>query len=178
MEVDHVAVRKAIAKKSEEEKKAKKNSEKKKTVSHKERGYYRDYTVEQIQELIDLTIFSSLSARKAVFITDIVVCTAHNYISQYKLPNDPRWLPGQKMCYYRGNNCKLKEEHTKFLLEFFDNNPSAVLWEACTALYDEFLTLSIDLSNVHHHLINYCSLTLKKLNKLLAKRNSPKIIKA
>lgn len=75
-----------------------------------------------------------------------------------------------------GNNRKLKEEHTAFLMDFFDNNPSAVLWEVRDALYVNFPALSIDISSLHRHLVRHCSLTLKRLNKLLAARNARRTI--
>ena len=147
-------------------------------MARKSRGAYRDYSSQQIQELIDLMICCGMSARQAGLSTGIVIRTAQHYVRQYRLKEDPEWLPGKKDSHIGGNNRKLTEDHTKFLMEFYDNNASAVLWEARDALYAKFPTLSIDLSNVHRHLVNHCSLTLKKLNKLLAKRNSQKTIEA
>ncbi|KAI9473379.1 hypothetical protein BDB00DRAFT_738318, partial [Zychaea mexicana] len=152
------------------------SGKKPKTVARQIRGNYRSYTPQQIQALLDLAIFSGLSARKAGILTGIVVRTAQHYVRQYRLKEDPGWLVGMKKNSLRGNNRKLKEEHTAFLMDFFDNNQSAVLWEARDALYVNFLALSIDISSLHRHLVKHCSLTLKRLNKLLAARNAPTTI--
>lgn len=171
MEVDTVGIRKAEASKLREEKKAQ-SGKKPKTVARQVRGNYRSYTPQQIQALLDLAIFSGLSARKAGILTGIVVRTAQHYVRQCRLKEDPGWLPGMKMSFLGGNNRKLKEEHTAFLMDFFDNNPSAVLWEARDALYVNFPALSIDISSLRRHLVKHCSLTLTRLNKLLAARNA------
>lgn len=119
MEVDTVAIRKAEAKKLEEEKKAQDRKKSKAPAARKARGSYRTYSTQQIQELIDLTIFCGMSARKAVILTGIVIRTAQHYVRQYKLKEDPGWLPDMKMSHLGGNSRKLKEEHTQFLMDFF-----------------------------------------------------------
>ncbi|KAG1098393.1 hypothetical protein G6F42_017998 [Rhizopus arrhizus] len=164
MEMDTVGIRKAEVSKLSEEKKAQ-NGKKPKTVARQFRGNYRSYTPQQIQALLDLAVFSGLSARKAGILAGIVVRTAQHYVRQYRLKEDPGWLPGMRMNSLGGNNRKLKEEHTAFLMDFFDNNPSAVL-----------PALSIDISSLHRHLVKHCSLALKRLNKLLAARNAPTTI--
>ncbi|CEP14887.1 hypothetical protein [Parasitella parasitica] len=123
MEVDTVGIRKAEVSKLREEKKAQ-SGKKPKTAARQVRENYRSYTPQQIQALLDLAIFSGLSARKAGILTGIVARTAQHYVRQYRLKEDPG----------SSNNRKLKEEHTAFLMDFFDNNPSAVLWEARDAL--------------------------------------------
>ena len=104
-------------------------------MARKSRGAYRDYSSQQIQELIDLMICCGMSARQAGLSTGIVIRTAQHYVRQYRLKEDPEWLPGKKDSHIGGNNRKLTEDHTKFLMEFYDNNASAVLWEARDALY-------------------------------------------
>lgn len=171
MGVNHVAIQKATVQKLEKGKKAQR-----KKWNQKERRHYKDYTPEQIQGLIDLAIFCGVSVRKAAIMTGTVIRTVQNYIRQYRIKQDPRWLPGKKMGHHGGNSRGLKEEHTKFLMEFFDNNASVVLWKVCDTFSAEFPTLSIDISNIRRHMVNHYSLTLEKLNKLLAERNSPRTI--
>lgn len=63
MEVDTVGIRKAEVSKLREEKKVQ-SGKKPKAVARQVRGNYRSYTPQQIQALLDLAIFSGLSARQ------------------------------------------------------------------------------------------------------------------
>ncbi|OBZ91617.1 hypothetical protein A0J61_00336 [Choanephora cucurbitarum] len=161
MEVDTVGIRKAKVSKQREEKKAQ-SGKKPKTMARQVRGNCRSYTPQKIQSLLDLAIFSGLSARKAGILTGIVVRTAQHYVHQYRLKKDSGWLPGMKMNSLGGSNRKLKEEHNPFLMDFFDNNPPAVLWEARGALYVNFPALSINISSLHRHLIEQTSCHKKR----------------
>jgi transposase len=71
-------------------------------------------------------MWEGISARKAGIITGIVVRTAQHYVKQFRDDNQKQ-LPGIKCSFKGGNNRKLNEAHTKFLIEYFDNNPTAVL---------------------------------------------------
>ncbi|KAG1147548.1 hypothetical protein G6F37_011766 [Rhizopus arrhizus] len=70
----------------------------------------------------------------------------------------------------------MKEEHTKFLEEFIDNNPVVTLDQMVDALSDKFEGFSISKSGVDKHLKESCSYTLKRITKIPVKRNSPDVI--
>ncbi|KAG0740616.1 hypothetical protein G6F57_007865 [Rhizopus arrhizus] len=71
---------------------------------------------------------------------------------------------------------KMKEEHTKFLEEFIDNNPVVTLDQMVDALSGKFEGFSISNSGVDKHLKESCTYTLKRMTKIPAKRNSPDVI--
>jgi hypothetical protein len=75
-----------------------------------------------------------------------------------------------------GNNKKLDIYHTKFLIDYFDNDASVVLWEARDALYEQFPGFKVSLSALHKYLVKHCSLTLKKLEKSPESRNAERTI--
>lgn len=56
------------------------------------------------------------------------------------------------------------------ILKYFEENPAAILSQARTALYDEFV-ITITLSGLHSHRVKKCCLMLKKLKKIPIKRN-------
>ncbi|KAG1302144.1 hypothetical protein G6F62_006491 [Rhizopus arrhizus] len=71
---------------------------------------------------------------------------------------------------------KLKEEHTKFLEEFIDNNPVVTLDQIVDALSDKFEGFSISKCDTDKHMKESCSYTLKRITKIPAKRNFPDVI--
>ncbi|KAI9365687.1 hypothetical protein BD770DRAFT_377069 [Pilaira anomala] len=102
------------------------------------RGTYRSYSPLQIQELLDLVIEQGMSARKAGISVGIVVRTAQRYVKQYK-DDEEKSLPGtKKPTRSGGNNRKLDVSHTDFLCNYYDTNPTAVLWEARDSLISAF----------------------------------------
>lgn len=66
-------------------------------------------------------------------------------------------------------NQKLFQAHTIFFLDLYEKHPDATLNEARKAVMDAFLGLEITISAISKH----CNLTMKKLEKLPAARNSP-----
>jgi transposase len=139
------------------------------------RGPYRKYTKQQIQELFDL-VSIGWSARQASLRTGIVVRTGQHYIRTYNLDEEKRVPGGGQNSHLGGNDKKLDIHHTKFLIDFFDNDSSAALWETRDALYAQFPGISISVSAIHKHLVRHCSLTLKKLEKLPEARNADRTI--
>ncbi|KAI8885049.1 hypothetical protein K501DRAFT_284506 [Backusella circina FSU 941] len=137
------------------------------------RGPYRSYTPLQVQELLDLVIEEGISARQAGLTIGIVVRTAQHYVKTYRNDEEKR-LPGtKKASRLGGNDRKLEPKHTDFLCQYYDNNAAAVLWEARDALISAFPDIkSITLSGLHKHLVQHASLTLKKLDKIVAPRTS------
>jgi hypothetical protein len=153
-----------------------KSTKKKKNLTANKRGPYRNYTPWQVQKLLDLVIETGMSARRVSIESGIAIRTGQSYVRQYKLKEDPEFLPGKKFGYQGGNNVKFSAEHTKFLINYFDTNSDAVLWEARDALISTFPELNVSLSAIHNHLRDKCTLTLKKLGKIYESRNSERTI--
>jgi transposase len=134
------------------------------------RRNYRSYTPIQIQEMLDLVMWEGMSARKAGLITGIVVRTARHYVKQFREDNQKRLL-GIKNSFKGGNNRELSDAHTTFLIDYYDNNSTAVLWEARDAILEAFPDIgTIDLSNIYRHLVQHVTVTLKKLEKIIDAR--------
>jgi hypothetical protein len=71
----------------------------------------------------------------------------------------------------------LTECHSQFLIGYVDEHPTAVLSNIRIALYEAFPELSISISALHRHLVQKCKLTLQKLEKLPATRNSDRVLR-
>ncbi|KAG0740647.1 hypothetical protein G6F57_003656 [Rhizopus arrhizus] len=64
----------------------------------------------------------------------------------------------------------------RFLEEFIDNNPVAMLDQIADVLSDKFEDLRISKSGMDKHLIEDCPYMLKRITKIPPKRNSPDVI--
>jgi hypothetical protein len=64
----------------------------------------------------------------------------------------------------------------RFLEEFIDNNPVAMLDQIADVLSDKFEDLRISKSGMDKHLIEDCPYMLKGITKIPPKRNSPDVI--
>ncbi|GAA5815200.1 hypothetical protein MFLAVUS_008706 [Mucor flavus] len=140
-----------------------------KVSATKTRGFYRSYTSEQIQELLDLVIETGISARKAGMMVSIVERTAQHYVKLYRDDEEKR-LPGSRKLRTKWYT-KLELRHTNFLCDLYEKKPEAVLWEARDSLLQAYPEIkSISLSGLHKHLIQHASLTLKKLERIVTAR--------
>ena len=75
-----------------------------------------------------------------------------------------------------GRKGKLTEEHSKFLVEYTGEHPTAVLSDTRYRLCKAFPELTISISALHRHGVQTCKVTLKKLEKLSAARNSDRVV--
>ena len=144
-------------------------------TKRKIRGPYRRYTLAQIEKLFDLVIEEGKTAKEAALLTGINVRTAQNYIKKYNDDEEKR-LPGAQVAQRRGRPSVLTEVHSKFLLKYVESNPASVLADIRIKLCEAFPGLTLSLSTLHRHLVQKCLLTLKKLEKLPAARNSDRVI--
>ncbi|ORE08860.1 hypothetical protein BCV72DRAFT_322519, partial [Rhizopus microsporus var. microsporus] len=71
---------------------------------------------------------------------------------------------------------KLTEEHSKFLVDYIKKNTTAILDELKLKLCEKFEGLKISTSTIHRHLVHKHNITLKKLEKIPAARNSDRVI--
>ena len=147
-------------------------NEKKKSSNAKIRGPYNAYTPYKIQCLIDLLFLCGYSARKAALELVFAMRTAQHYCRQYRL--EDKVLPGIKPQSGRAPK-KLFPKHTKSLVDYFDQRVTATLWQARDELYEKF-SVSVSLTAVHNHLVNDCTVTFKKLEKLPVARITPRVI--
>ena len=142
----------------------------------KARGSYRRYTTDQIEKLFDLVIEEGKTAKDAALITGINIRTAQHYIKRYN-DDEERRLPTRRGNSRVAHTSKLTEVHSQFLIDYIDKNPTSVLADIRQKLCDAFQGLSISISALHRHLVQKCKVTLKKLEKLPAARNTDRVIK-
>ena len=141
----------------------------------KVRGCYRRYTPDQIEKLFDLVIEEGKTAKEAALITGINIRTGQHYIRKYNDDEEKR-LPGIHRKPRVGSRGKLTEAHSQFLIEYIDKNPTSVLVDIKEKLCEAFQGLSISVSALHKHLVHKCKVTLKRLEKLPAARNTDRVI--
>lgn len=144
--------------------------------ARKKRGPYRRYTAHQIEQLFDYVIEQGKTAKDAALLTGINIRTAQHYIRKYN-DDEERRLPVSGKKPGAGRKAKLIESHSQFLIAYVDEHPEAVLSDIRRALCEAFPDLTISISALHKHLIQKCRLTLKKLEKLPAARNSDRVIR-
>jgi len=147
-----------------------------KVRTRKPRGPYRRYTAHQIEQLFDYVIEQGKTAKDAALLTGINIRTAQHYIKKYNDDEEGR-LPVRGRKPGAGRKAKLTECHSQFLIGYVDEHPTAILSNIRRALYEAFPELSISISALHRHLVQKCKLTLKKLEKLPATRNSDRVLR-
>jgi transposase len=141
----------------------------------KTRGSYRKYTPKQVEKLFDLIIEEGFTTKAAALATGINVRTAQNYVKTYN--NDPERRLPESYSKPRGRpRAKLTEEHSKFLVDYIEKNTTAILDELKLKLCEKFEGLKISISAIHRHLVHKHNITLKKLEKIPAARNSDRVI--
>ena len=145
------------------------------TRPSKARGPYRRYTAYQIEKLFDLVIEEGKSAKDAALITGVKIRTTQHYIKKYNDDEEKR-LPIRCSKPAARRKGKLTEEHSRFLVEYIDEYPAAVLSDIKHHLCEAFPGLTISISALHRHLVQNCKVTLKKLEKLTAARNSDRVV--
>ncbi|KAG2198725.1 hypothetical protein INT47_005410 [Mucor saturninus] len=137
---------------------------------------YRKYTDEQIDYFIDL-IASGESVKSACESTGIALWSGYKYKKTYN--NDPEHgLIRRKKRGAKGSLFKLKQHHAEWIISYIDDKPTAVLDQISESLCRTFETenLSISRSTLHRFLRAYCALSMKRLEKIPARRNHIDVI--
>lgn len=90
--------------------------------------------------------------------------------------SDGSVLPGNISKKLEREPKKLFSQHSAFLIELFDNNPSIVLEEARLKLYEHFEGLEISISGLYKHIREKCFISLKQATKYTAERDAPRTL--
>jgi transposase len=141
----------------------------------KPRGPCKRYTAHQIGKLYDIVIEEGKTAKEAALVTGINIRTAQHYIKKYN-DDEERRLPVTVRKLGAGRKARLTEAHSQFLIEYVNQYPAAVLSDIRQNLCEAFPGLSISISALHRYLVRKCKLTLEKLEKLHAARNSDRVL--
>jgi hypothetical protein len=102
--------------------------------------------------------------------------TAYELINEFNASNGTV-LPGNNPRKTNNKPKKLFPQHSAFLIELFDNNPSIVLEEATVRLYEVFPGLEISVVALYKNIVEKCALSLKQATKYTAERDAPRTIK-
>src|ERR1700731_4018236 len=137
---------------------------------------YTWFTAQQIEKLFDIVIEAGKTTKEAALLTDITIRAAQHYIKKYN-DDEKRRLPVSVRKLGAGRKARLTEAHYQFFIEYVDRYPAAILSDIRQNLCEGFPGLSIFISALHTHLVRKCNLTLKKLEKLPAARNSDRVLK-
>jgi hypothetical protein len=87
-----------------------------------------------------------------------------------------RKLPVRRSKPTAGRTVKLTEEHSKFLEEYIDEPPAAVLVILGIIFCNTFLGLTISISALRRVSIQKCKVALKKLENLTLARNCDRTV--
>ncbi|ORX57657.1 hypothetical protein DM01DRAFT_1284262, partial [Hesseltinella vesiculosa] len=131
------------------------------------------YTPKEVGQLIALWKNDGLKIIEAARIARIGDSAAYSFIRQYKKNGDI--LPGYKrVSEVKKNmkNQKLNEEHSQFLEDYVEQNPTCIIRDATAALCNAFRGLTIHESTVYRHITEKLSISLTRTQPRVADRNS------
>ncbi|KAG0776658.1 hypothetical protein G6F22_012420 [Rhizopus arrhizus] len=98
----------------------------------------------------------------------IHVRVAQRWVRRYR--EDPESIFEKKK--RSGRHRILGEEHKKFLLNYIDDNPSAVVTEVVENLKQNFVDLNVSRSTVYNFMTTQCNLSIKQAQFQPVERNS------
>ncbi|KAG2193614.1 hypothetical protein INT47_007237 [Mucor saturninus] len=117
------------------------------------------------------------SVKSACESTGIALWSGYKYKKTYN--NDPEHgLIRRKKRGAKGSLFKLKQHHAEWIISYIDDKPTAVLDQISESLCRTFETenLSISRSALHRFMRAYCALSMKRLEKIPARRNHIDVI--
>ncbi|KAL4209699.1 hypothetical protein AB4K20DRAFT_1904675 [Rhizopus microsporus] len=119
---------------------------------------YTFYTDQDKVRFFKLVFEKVMSASAAAKQLGIHVRTAQRWAQMYKTDPDSIFIKHKKT----GRSRILHEEHKQVILEYIDENPSAVLEQVMERLLQKFQVLKVSKSTVYNFVRTECNLSLKK----------------
>ena len=126
---------------------------------------------EDAKDDVDVCMKEASSKRVYTLYTDqlgIHVCTAQRWAQMYKTDPDSIFIKHKKT----GRSRILHEEHKQVILEYIDENLSAVLEQVMERLLQRFQDLKVSKSTIYNFVRTECSLSFKKAQFQPVDRNS------
>ncbi|SAM04526.1 hypothetical protein [Absidia glauca] len=120
---------------------------------------YNKYSNDLKSLVISYHLDKLVSAAKAGREYGVDERTAQKWVKDYKRYEDEETSKEKKKV---GRKAVLGEEHKEHLIEFVDNNPSAVIDQALESLTNQFEGLKIKKTAVHDFMTKECNLSLKR----------------
>lgn len=140
------------------------------TASKHKKRHYNSHSEDVKSIVIDYHLEKLVSAAQAGKKYGVAARVAQRWIKEYKEsvrqeePENNKKKPGPKP--------RLGDEHKRHLIEFIDDNPSAIINQAVDSLTKQFEGLVIKKTVVHEFMKNECNLSLKKAHFHPLARNS------
>ncbi|KAF9433445.1 hypothetical protein BGZ76_009465 [Entomortierella beljakovae] len=129
------------------------------------RGNYNTYVEQQISELFRLVFRDHIRVAVAARIVKMNSRTAQRMVKERRASREDNPLPTRRNQKRRGPAPALQGEHSKFLDEYFDINPDAVLDDAVDAIKSRFNSLNVSKTTVYNHITHRCSKTLRRAHR-------------
>lgn len=139
---------------------------------------YNTYTDEDRRRYFYFIHERLLKPSEAARLANVNPETARKWKRAYK--NDPENKIPLKKTTRTSNRVpsRLNEQHKAYLVDFFDENPTAVIQDAVENLTRSFEGLEIKKSRVAEFMKEDCNLSIKVITRHPKARNSPKTIEA
>jgi transposase len=145
-------------------------------VSVKKSQKYKKYGQDQIERFIRIKQEQGLSVPKAAALCGIPRSTAYELLNEFN-SSDGTVLPRNKKPKKTSNKPKkLFPEHSAFLIDLFEKNPSIVLGEAKAKLCEAFPGLEISISGLYRHIREKCALSLKQATKYTTEKDATRTL--
>ncbi|CEJ05055.1 hypothetical protein RMCBS344292_19003 [Rhizopus microsporus] len=129
---------------------------------------YTLYTDQDKVRFFKLMFEKVMSASASAKQLGIHVRTAQRWAQMYKADSDSIFIKHKKT----GRSRILHEEHKQVILEYIDENLSAVLEQVMERLLQKFQDLKVSKSTVYNFVRTECNLSLKKTQFQPVNRNS------
>ncbi|KAG2192272.1 hypothetical protein INT47_003861 [Mucor saturninus] len=142
----------------------------------KKKRIHMKYKDEQIGMFIDL-IAAGSDVKSACNSTGIRLHSGYNYRKKYR--EDPELgIPERKKRGPKGSRFKLKVRHADWIIKYIDKRPTAVLAQVLEDLTNHFSDENIQVSKsaLHRFMREKCALSMKRLEKIPARRNHIDVI--
>ncbi|KAG2200823.1 hypothetical protein INT47_001354 [Mucor saturninus] len=143
----------------------------------KKKRIHMKYKDAQIGMFIDL-IAAGSDVKSACNSTGIRLHSGYNYRKKYR--EDPELgIPERKKRGPKGPRFKLKDRHADWIIKYIDERPTAVLAQVLEDLTNHFSDENIQVSKsaLHRFMREKCALSMKRLEKIPARRNHIDVIK-
>lgn len=132
---------------------------------------YKKYGQDQIERFLRMLQEEGSSVPKAAEHCGIPRSSAYKLLDEFNAGNGSV-LPGSASKKSKKMPKKLFPEHTAFLIELFDTNPSLVLEEVRQKLCEKFTGLEISIPGLYKHIADKCCITLKQATKYTMERDA------
>jgi transposase len=144
-------------------------------VKLEEKKVYKKYGPDQIARLINTIQEEGLSIPKAAVLCGIPRSSAYKLVDEHN-DLDGTVVPGSSKKARKSVPKKFSPEHSAFLIQLIDDNPSITLGGAREELYKKFEGMDVSLMGFYKHLVEKCNISLKQASKYTLQKDSPRTL--